>query len=77
MGKQLEHGHGWEMLDRLVVRLEARGLAIDSTVQFWPGDKAAAKVLGVPEQFVSILWSSAYVLFETLRDGVGANRFGV
>ena len=39
--------NGGEMLDRLVVRLEARGLAIDPTVQFWPGDKAAAKVLGV------------------------------
>ena len=39
--------NGGEMLDRLVVRLEARGLAIDWKVQFWPGDKAAAKVLGV------------------------------
>jgi len=56
----------WEMLDRLAVRLEARGLATDSTVRFWSDEKTAAKVLGVPEQFVSILWSSTYVLFENL-----------
>ncbi|KAK1751479.1 hypothetical protein QBC47DRAFT_391890 [Echria macrotheca] len=48
----------WELLTRLAVRLEARGLAADSTVRLWSDDKAAAKVLGVPEQFVSILWKS-------------------
>ncbi len=54
----------WELLDRLAVVLKTRGLAADSTVQIWPDDETAAKVLGVPVQFVSILWSSTYVLFE-------------
>jgi hypothetical protein len=62
----------WEVLDRLAVALEARGLATNSTVQFWSDDETAAKVLGVPVQFVS-LWSSTYVLFDNLRDGVEAN----
>jgi hypothetical protein len=56
----------WEVLDQLAVALEARGLATDSTVQIWSDDETAAKVLGVPVQFVSILWSSTYVLLENL-----------
>jgi hypothetical protein len=63
----------WEVFDQLAVALEARGLATNSTVQIWPDDETAAKVLGVPVQFVSILWSPTYVLSENLRDGVEAN----
>jgi hypothetical protein len=63
----------WEVLDRLAVALEARGLATNSIVQIWSDDETAAKVLGVPVQFVSILWSSRYVLCDNSRDGVEAN----
>jgi hypothetical protein len=63
----------WEVFNRLAVRLEARGLATNSTVDLWSDDETAAKVLGVPVQFVSILWSSTYVLFEDSRNGVETN----
>ena len=63
----------WEVFDQLAVALEARGLATNSTVEVWSDDETAAKVLGVPVQFVSILWSSRYVLFESSRNRVEAN----
>ena len=52
----------WEVLDQLAVALNARGLITDSKIQIWSSDEAAAKALGVPEQFVQPLWNSGYVL---------------
>ena len=48
----------WEVLDRLAVALKARNLVTDSKTQIWPSDKAAAESLGVPEQYVQLLWNS-------------------
>ncbi|SPO06578.1 uncharacterized protein DNG_09268 [Cephalotrichum gorgonifer] len=63
--------HWWEVLDRLAVALEARGIAPDSTVQVWSDDETAAKVLGVPVQFVSILWSSTSGMFAANKHQLG------
>ena len=48
----------WEVLDQLAVALNARNLVTDSKTQIWPNDEAAAKSLGVPVQFVQLLWNS-------------------
>ncbi|MCJ1432429.1 hypothetical protein MMC27_001785 [Xylographa pallens] len=48
----------WETLDRLAVALKARKLVADSKTQIWPNDEAAAESLGVPVQFVQVLWNS-------------------
>lgn len=48
----------WEILDQLAVRLDARGLATNTETRIWPDDKFAAESLGVPEQFVQLLWNS-------------------
>ena len=48
----------WEFLDRLAVALKARDLILDTEIQTWPSDKAAAEALGVPEAFVQPLWNS-------------------
>ncbi|KAH6843095.1 hypothetical protein B0I37DRAFT_211899 [Chaetomium sp. MPI-CAGE-AT-0009] len=61
----------WEVFDQLAVALEARGLATSSTVQIWPDDETAAKVLGVPVQFVSILWTSASTMFAVNKQQLG------
>ena len=54
--------HWWEVLDHLATSLKARGLVTDSTIQTWPSDAAAAEALGVPEQFLQVLWNAGYVL---------------
>ncbi|KAF4612842.1 hypothetical protein G7Y89_g15531 [Cudoniella acicularis] len=48
----------WEVLDHLAAALKARNLVVDSKTQIWPSDEAAAKSLGVPVQFVQLLWNS-------------------
>ncbi|KAL9609303.1 MAG: hypothetical protein Q9167_005921 [Letrouitia subvulpina] len=50
--------HWWEVLDRLAVALNARGLVTDTKTQLWPSDEVAAETLGVPVQFVQTLWNS-------------------
>ncbi|EAQ82880.1 hypothetical protein CHGG_11056 [Chaetomium globosum CBS 148.51] len=61
----------WEVFDQLAVALEARGLATNSTVETWPDDETAAKVLGVPVQFVSILWQSVSHMFAVNKQEIG------
>ncbi|KAL9110600.1 MAG: hypothetical protein Q9227_004958 [Pyrenula ochraceoflavens] len=48
----------WEVLDRLAVVLDARGLVTDSKTQFWNSDEAAAEALGVPVPYLQPLWNS-------------------
>ncbi len=48
----------WEALDHLAVVLKARNLVADSKTQIWPNDEVAAEALGVPIQFVQLLWNS-------------------
>ena len=48
----------FEVLDRLAVALNARGLVRDTKTEFWPSDEAAAEALGVPAQFVEPLFNS-------------------
>ena len=47
-----------DVLDKLAVAMEARGLLSNPTPRIYPDDTSAAKILGVPEQFVQILWNS-------------------
>ncbi|KAJ5128417.1 hypothetical protein N7448_002136 [Penicillium atrosanguineum] len=47
-----------DVLDKLAEAMEVRGLLADSTTRVYPDDASAAKILGVPEQFVQILWNS-------------------
>lgn len=51
----------WEVLDHLAAALKVRGLVTDSKAQIWPSDVVAAEALGVPIQFLQILWNSGYV----------------
>ncbi|RDW59919.1 hypothetical protein BP6252_13006 [Coleophoma cylindrospora] len=48
----------WELLDHLAKALHARGLVTESKTQVWPSDEAAAEALGIPVQYVQILWNS-------------------
>jgi hypothetical protein len=48
----------WELLDRLAVALNARGLVTDSKAQIWPSNEVAAESLGFPVQFVQVLYNS-------------------
>lgn len=47
-----------DVLDKLAVAMKARGLIADSATQIYSDDTSAAKILGVPEQFVQTLWNS-------------------
>ncbi|KAI9832678.1 MAG: hypothetical protein M1819_004263 [Sarea resinae] len=51
-----------EFLEHLAVALQARGLVTDPTPQLWPSDEFAAESLGIPLQFVQLMWNSGYVL---------------
>ena len=48
----------WESLDRLAIALHARGLIDDAETSTWPNYEAAAEALGIPLQFVQLLWST-------------------
>jgi hypothetical protein len=47
-----------EFLDQLAVALHARGLVTDSKTEIFANDEIAAEALGVPVQFVQVLWNS-------------------
>ncbi|KAI0131869.1 hypothetical protein BJ170DRAFT_691096 [Xylariales sp. AK1849] len=58
----------WELLDRLAVALNARGLVTDPKAQVWPSVESAAESLGIPAQFVQVLFnSSANVISENMH----------
>jgi len=44
--------------EHLAVALKARGITPNSTVGIWESDEAVAEAMGVPVQFVQILWNS-------------------
>ena len=48
----------WEVLDQMALALNSRDLVTDPKTQIWPSDAAAAEALGVPVQFVQLLWNS-------------------
>ena len=50
--------HWWQTLDRVVVALHTRGLVYEQTIQVWPSDEMAAKSLGLPVQFMNMIWNS-------------------
>jgi hypothetical protein len=52
----------WDVLDRLAVALEARGLVHDSTVDLWSNDEAVADAMNIPPAFVQGFWNSGYVM---------------
>ena len=48
----------WEVMDRLAMALDARGLVTNTETEIWPNDEDAADALGVPVQFLQALWNS-------------------
>jgi hypothetical protein len=48
----------WELLDRLAVDMEARGLITDKTAQIWESDDAAGEGLGIPTMFLKPFFNS-------------------
>ncbi|KAL5335038.1 hypothetical protein BJX70DRAFT_376086 [Aspergillus crustosus] len=60
-----------DVLDRLALALKARGLLADAKLRIYPNDQVAAEVLGVPEQFVQMLWNSGDNIVAELPHRIG------
>ncbi|KAH8659991.1 hypothetical protein BX600DRAFT_467051 [Xylariales sp. PMI_506] len=66
------HEIDWqELQDRLAAALHARGMASTSEVQTWASDEAAAKSLGVPTEYVRVLWDHSTNIIPKNREKLG------
>lgn len=51
------HHVDWtETMDALAAAMHARGLASEPEAAIWPSDEFAAETLGIPAQFLPVLW---------------------
>ncbi|KAH8647953.1 hypothetical protein BX600DRAFT_518354 [Xylariales sp. PMI_506] len=61
----------WNILDRMAVALHSRGLVQEPNVHTWPSDEVAAKSLGLPVQFIHIVWNGGAKVSFSMENRVG------
>ena len=52
----------WKTADGIAEALHAKGLVNEPKAVPWPSDEAAAEAIGMPVQFIQLLYRSVYAL---------------